>query len=134
MRYEVNFTDATTGATSPIDVITAIEGYTAEDYIRDCNDNADDDWNEMLANGTVELTPIIEAVDILMADRCTKSEAEKLLANGSTVYDNIDEYIESLKARNLYNDETFDDIRSGKSTGVSAVTYAGHEYCIEYVL
>lgn len=58
MKYEVNYTDSTTGAKSAIDVITAVEGYTAEDYIRDCKDNADDEWNEMLANGTVELIEV----------------------------------------------------------------------------
>lgn len=58
MKYEVNYTDSTTGAKSAIDVITAQEGYTAEDYIRDCKDNADDEWNEMLANGTVELIEV----------------------------------------------------------------------------
>ena len=54
-RYTVEYTDPSTGATSPIDTITAPEGYTAEDYIRDCVGNADDAWNEMLAAGTVEL-------------------------------------------------------------------------------
>lgn len=54
-KYEVNYTDATTGAKSPIDVIEAADNYTADDYIRDCKDNADDEWNEMLANGSIEL-------------------------------------------------------------------------------
>jgi hypothetical protein len=29
-------------------MVTASDDYTAEDYIRDCAENADDDWNEML--------------------------------------------------------------------------------------
>lgn len=38
-KYEVDFTDARTGATSPIDVIEVEEGYTPDDYIRDCEAN-----------------------------------------------------------------------------------------------
>jgi hypothetical protein len=58
MRYQVDFYDYSNGATSPIDTIEAPEGYTAEDYIRDCQENADDAWNEMLASGKVELVKI----------------------------------------------------------------------------
>ncbi len=59
--YEVNFRDASTGATSAIDTIEAKEGYTAEDYIRDCEKNADDEWNEMLEDGEVTLIDVTEA-------------------------------------------------------------------------
>lgn len=55
MKYQVNYTDPTTGANSPIDTITARAGYTAEDYIRDCDENADSDWCEMLHRGEVSL-------------------------------------------------------------------------------
>lgn len=48
MRYIVWVTDAETGATSPVDNIEAPEGYTATDYITDCEKNADDAWIEML--------------------------------------------------------------------------------------
>ena len=58
--YQVDFTDNNTGATSPIDTIKAPEGYTAEQYIEDCKDNADQEWIDMLENGTVELTEIEE--------------------------------------------------------------------------
>lgn len=57
-KYTVEFTNNETGATSPIDTIEAREGYTAADYIRDCAGNADEAWNEMLANGIVELFEI----------------------------------------------------------------------------
>lgn len=56
MKYEVNL--SVNGATSPIDTIEAPAGYTAADYIRDCNENADGDWCEMLSSGIVSLTPI----------------------------------------------------------------------------
>lgn len=55
IRYTVEYTDPSTGATSPVDTITAPEGYTAADYIRDCKANADDAWNEMLEAGSIDL-------------------------------------------------------------------------------
>ena len=57
-KYEVNFTDNNTGATSAIDTITAADNYTAADYIKDCNNNADSEWCEMLANGKITLVEI----------------------------------------------------------------------------
>lgn len=57
-KYEVNYTDHETGATSPIDTVIKPDGYTAEQYIKDCAENADDDWNAMLAGGTVTLTEV----------------------------------------------------------------------------
>lgn len=73
-------------------------------------------------------------IDILMNDRCTKREAEKLLKNGSIVYENPEEWIINLKACDCYNGETLDDVRAGKIRDVSMVEYEGHEYLIEYVL
>lgn len=58
IKYTVNYTDPTTGVTSPIDNIEEVFGYTAEDYVNDCKDNADDEWNTMLANGKVELEEV----------------------------------------------------------------------------
>lgn len=55
MKYQVEYTDSRTGATSAIDTITAAEGYTAEQYIEDCRENADQEWIDMLEQGTVEL-------------------------------------------------------------------------------
>lgn len=55
VRYQVDYTDPDTGATSPIDTISARAGYTADDYIRDCDANADSDWCEMLHRGTITL-------------------------------------------------------------------------------
>ena len=60
MKYQINYTDPATGATSPIDTVDACEGYTAEDYIRDCRENADEDWIEMLDAGTVSVELIEE--------------------------------------------------------------------------
>lgn len=59
-KYVVEYTDPETGATSPIDNFTAEDGYTAEQYIKDCDKNADDEWCEMLHSGTVELVEVEE--------------------------------------------------------------------------
>lgn len=55
VHYCVEYTDPENGATSPIDNIYEAEGYTAADYISDCESNADDDWSQMLKRGTVTL-------------------------------------------------------------------------------
>lgn len=60
IKYQINFKDNTTGATSAIDTIEATTGYTADDYIRDCQENADDEWCKMLENGTVTIEQIEE--------------------------------------------------------------------------
>ena len=58
MKYEVDYYDPENGATSPIDTLDAPEGYTAEDYISDCESNADDEYCKMLARGKVTLISI----------------------------------------------------------------------------
>ena len=128
-KYEVNFTDNRTGAKSAIDVITAIDNYDADDYIRACRENADDEWNEMLSNGTVELIPVYDKVMILMNDRCTKNEAERFLKSGTIIFDSVEEFINSERDTDI----TREDVIQGKIRDVSAVNYGGHEYCIEYV-
>ena len=57
-KFEVNFYDYRNGATSPIDIIIADDNYTVEDYIRDCEHNADKDWCEMLNIGLVTLVEV----------------------------------------------------------------------------
>lgn len=57
-RFQVDFLDYNNGATSPIDTVTAPDDYTAEQYVKDCEANAEPDWVEMLHNGQVTLTEI----------------------------------------------------------------------------
>lgn len=57
-KYEVNYTDSTTGATSAIDTITAPSGYTAADYVRGCEENGDSEYVEMLHAGIITLVEI----------------------------------------------------------------------------
>ena len=43
---------------TPIDIVTAENGYTAEKYILDCYYNADIDWLNMIRQGTMIVIPI----------------------------------------------------------------------------
>lgn len=56
--YEIDLTDHETGATSPIDTQYVDGDYTAEQYIADCENNADPDWCEMLRSGSVEVVEV----------------------------------------------------------------------------
>ena len=58
MKYQVNITYYENGATSATDNIEAPEGYTSEDYIRDCEANADQEWIELLESGQVSLEEV----------------------------------------------------------------------------
>ena len=58
MKYQIEFYDPSNGATSPIDVVEAPCGYTADDYIRDCRKNADESWCDMLESGRVTVVPL----------------------------------------------------------------------------
>lgn len=62
MKYEVNYYDPENGAWSPIDVIEGPEGYTAKQYISDCDTNADEWWWEMLhtEGSVIELIAVID--------------------------------------------------------------------------
>lgn len=60
MKYIVYLTDRTTGAVSPIDNIEVSEEYTAADYVRNCRENADPEFCEMLAHGEIKLEAVEE--------------------------------------------------------------------------
>lgn len=57
IKYQINLTDAN-GATSAIDTVEATYGYTAEDYIDECDKNADEEWCDMIAKGTISVEQI----------------------------------------------------------------------------
>ena len=59
-NYIVNFTDLSTGATSPIDNIMAPEYYTSAQYISDCEEYGDPDYVSMIKSGIVTLEEIKE--------------------------------------------------------------------------
>ena len=54
-KFEVDFFDRRNDATSAIDIVYAEDGYTAEMYVKDCYENADFEWIEMLKNGDVTI-------------------------------------------------------------------------------
>lgn len=58
IRYEVDLLNNNTGALTPIDTITAPDGYTSKQYVKDCMDNAPAEWCEMLEQGIVVLSVI----------------------------------------------------------------------------
>lgn len=60
MKYEVSIRYHINGATSEIDTVDAPAGYTAEQYLADCRENADEEWNALLDQGDVFLTEIDE--------------------------------------------------------------------------
>lgn len=71
-------------------------------------------------------------IAILQQDYCTTKEAERYLKNGTTIYENPEEYISTLKENGIYEGKTLDDYRRGVPD-ISMVWYEGHEYLIAYV-
>ena len=72
-------------------------------------------------------------INILIADRCTESEAKAALKRGTQIYSKPQEWIENLKESGCYDGQTIEEARKGKYTDVSTVIYNDHEYLIEYV-
>ena len=72
-------------------------------------------------------------IDVLIADRCTRAEAEKFLKTGTTIYTEDQEIVEI--AREVSDDETItiDDIKSGSVTDISYARYNNNDYYIVYV-
>lgn len=74
-------------------------------------------------------------IKILTADRCTKAEAIKFLKTGTTIYDDIEDYVAERNSVAVDEDEkiTCDQIRAGEVADVGYVKLDGIEYVIEYV-
>lgn len=78
-------------------------------------------------------------IELLMLDRCTKSEAEKHLKNGSTVFEDFEENIESYLNEWEIEDEDKDEYRKMVTDKVPARDWGivednGKTYYIMYVL
>ena len=73
---------------------------------------------------------------IMMADRCTKAEAERFIKNDSIIWDNYEDFHASCIAGLMEEDEipTLEDIKAGKVEGMSFITFEGKDYIIEYTL
>ena len=76
-------------------------------------------------------------INILMADRCSKSEAERFIKEGSTICP-IDDlsFLDDLNKALDEDDEpiTIEAIKTGKVTDFSYVEYEGKGYYIAYVV
>lgn len=72
-------------------------------------------------------------IEILMADRCSKAEAERFINNGCVIFNSIEEYRDSMIESDL-DPGTAEDLRAGKIADTSVINYDNHEYVIEYVL
>lgn len=72
-----------------------------------------------------------EEISVLMADRCTRKEAERLLNNGTMIYSSIPEYMETMRELGETRDEKM--LRNGAYLpDVAVVSYNGREYVVEY--
>ena len=72
-------------------------------------------------------------MNLLLEDRFTKSEAEKMIKeNRVIIYDNIDNYLSELNAEKYEDDDdiTLDMIKNGEIADVSYVVYEGNEYIL----
>ena len=70
-------------------------------------------------------------IEILMEDRCTKSEAEKHLKNGTIIFEDFEENFEKYMDEEVYRNmiETGEPI-----TDWGVVKLEGKTYYIQYVL
>lgn len=78
-------------------------------------------------------------IELLMLDRCTKSEAEKHLKNGSTIFEDFEENIESYLDEWNIEEEDKDEYRKMVTDKIPArdwgiVENNGKTYYIMYVL
>ena len=75
-----------------------------------------------------------QEIRIIMADRCMKAEAERFIKNGAIIYEDPEDWIQTLKDSDVYEGETIQDARNGAYECISVVTVDNHEYLIEYVI
>lgn len=78
-------------------------------------------------------------IELLMLDKCTKSEAEKHLKNGSTIFEDFEENIESYLDEWNIEEEDKDEYRKMVTDKIPArdwgiVEDSGKTYYIMYVL
>ena len=72
-------------------------------------------------------------MNLLLEDRFTKSEAERMIKeNRVIIYDDIDNYLSELNAEKYEDDDdiTLDMIKNGEIADVSYIVYEGNEYIL----
>lgn len=75
-------------------------------------------------------------MEILLADRCSTTEAKKYLnENRVIIYDKKDEFLEELNQFKEEDEEliTIDQVRNGYIADTSVVEHEGKEYYIMYM-
>ena len=72
-------------------------------------------------------------IDVLMADRCTRREAERLINAGTTIYTDEQEIVEVAMEVSDNESITLDYIKNGNVTDISYVRYNDNDYYIVYV-
>lgn len=72
-------------------------------------------------------------INVLMADGCTRAEAEKFIKAGTTIYTDEQEIVEFAKEVSDNEPITLDNIKNGNVTDISYVRYNGNDYYIVYV-
>lgn len=70
-------------------------------------------------------------INILMADRCSKKEAERFIEKGASIYEEKD--VQDL-IKDFGNEFTAQDIKDGNVEDISCVQYDGKKYYITYVI
>ena len=77
-----------------------------------------------------------QIMEILLADRCSTTEAKKYLnENRVIIYDNKDDFLEELNQFKEEDEEliTVDQVRNGNIADTSVVEHEGNEYYIMYM-
>lgn len=76
-------------------------------------------------------------IEVLEADRCTRSEAERFIKSGTYIYEQGQEE-DLISSLNEFKEEdeklyTIEDVKAGNVTDVSYVHYNGKDFYIVYV-
>ena len=72
-------------------------------------------------------------INVLMADRCTRREAERFINAGTTIYTDEQEIVEVAMEVSDNESIALDDIKNGNVTDISYVRYNDNDYYIVYV-
>lgn len=86
-----------------------------------------------------EIVEIPEDVDILMLDRCTRAEAEKHLKNGTVIFEDFEENLESYLDEWDVEEEDRDEYRKMVTDKIPVADWGiveqdGKTYYIDYAL
>ena len=72
-------------------------------------------------------------INVLIADRCTRAEAERFIKAGTTIYTDEQEIVNIAKEVSDNEPITLDNIKNGNVTDISYLRYNDNDYYIVYV-